>query len=136
MAKNTEVVNLEFNRIVTGTVIKGDIHSNGDIRIDGTLIGTLHSQAKIVLGPTGSIEGEIVCKNADIQGDVKAHIKVSELLTLKSTAKVLGDIKTNKLAIEPGAKFTGACIMDDSNKTSQRIELKNEDLQLKKEPVS
>ncbi len=136
MAKTTEISTLEFNKIVSGTVIKGDIKSNGDIRIDGTLIGTLNSKAKVVLGPNGSIEGEIFCKNADIQGVVKAQINVSELLTLKATAKVTGDITTNKLAIEPGAKFSGACKMNDNiNFKEQKPEFKDETTKFKKETV-
>ena len=138
MAKSTEVPTLEFNKIVSGTVIKGDIKSNGDIRIDGSLIGTLQSKAKVVLGPTGSVEGEIICKNADIQGTVKAQITVAELLTLKATAKVTGDIITNKIAIEPGAKFSGACKMDDvgSGYNAPKSEYKNEAKELKKETAS
>ncbi|MCF8297605.1 MAG: polymer-forming cytoskeletal protein [Saprospiraceae bacterium] len=137
MAKSTEVPTLEFNKIVSGTVIKGDIKSNGDIRIDGSLIGTLHSKAKVVLGPTGSIDGEITCKNADIQGTVKAQITVAELLTLKATAKVTGDIITNKIAIEPGAKFSGACKMEDGGSyTAPKPEIKHEAEKFKKETAS
>jgi cytoskeletal protein CcmA (bactofilin family) len=129
MAKNNpEVPTIEsLNKIVAGTIIHGDIKSNGDIRIDGTLVGTLHSKAKVVLGPNGNIEGEIVCKNAEIQGTVKAQINVSELLTLTSTAQVTGDITTNKLAIEPGAKFSGACKMDDAGGIKQpKTDIKHE----------
>lgn len=99
------------NLIGAGTEITGDINTNGDIRIDGTMSGTLIVKGKLVLGSTGSIEGEISCQNADISGSIKGKIIVSELLTLKSTAKINGDIVTNKLAIEPGANFTGSCSM-------------------------
>ncbi len=137
MAKSTDVPTLEFNKIVTGTVINGDIKSNGDIRIDGSLIGTLHSKAKVVLGPSGSIEGEITCKNADIQGTVKAQITVAELLTLKATAKITGDIITNKIAIEPGAKFSGACKMDDaSGFKAHKPEIKHEAKKFEKQNAS
>ncbi len=99
----------EHNRY--GTDIKGDIKTNGDLRIDGFIKGTIQATGKVVVGSTGKVEGEISCQNADISGDVKAHIKVTELLSLKSNAVVSGDIFTNKLAIEPGAVFTGACKM-------------------------
>jgi cytoskeletal protein CcmA (bactofilin family) len=99
------------NIIGNGTDINGNIKTNGDLRIDGFIKGTIQATGKVVVGSTGRVEGEISCQNADISGDVKAHIKVSELLSLKANAVVSGDILTNKLAIEPGAVFTGACKM-------------------------
>lgn len=101
-----------INLLGSGTEVTGDIRSNGDIRIDGILTGSINSTGKVVVGSTGRVDGEIFCLNADISGEVSARIKVSELLSLKSTAKVIGDIVTNKLAIEPGAVFTGACKME------------------------
>ncbi len=115
MAKFTNEANTgtgDFNRIVAGTTLKGELISTNDIRIDGTHIGTLDVKGKIVLGPNGRIEGDIICKNAEIQGNVMANIKVEELLSLKATAKVQGEISTNKIAIEPGAKISGSINMD------------------------
>jgi len=100
-----------LNQISAGTTIKGDVISNGDIRIDGTLDGTITTKGKLVVGPAGVVEGEVNCQNADISGTINAKITVAELLSLKATAKLNGDISTNKLAIEPGANFTGACSM-------------------------
>lgn len=111
MARN-ENETQSINLIGNGTVIKGDIIANGDIRIDGTLHGSLNTKGKLVIGASGIVEGDIVCQNAEVQGQIKAQIKVNELLALKSTAKLTGDIITNKLAIEPGAVFSGTCNMD------------------------
>jgi cytoskeletal protein CcmA (bactofilin family) len=110
--KETEVPSI--NLLGAGTVVKGEIKLNGDFRIDGTFIGSIFCKGKIVVGTTGVIEGEINCQNADFSGEIKATVKVSELLTLKETAKFTGDITTNKLSIEPGAKFSGNCIMEGS----------------------
>lgn len=113
MAKiNTPEPPPSANLIQSGTVITGDIETNGNMRFDGTLTGTVISGGKVILGSTGSIEGEITCVNADIEGKVTGLIHVQELLSLKATAVVTGDIYTNKLSIEPGAKFTGTCHMD------------------------
>jgi len=111
MAKNN-IIETKPNNIVAGTMIKGDITADGDFRIDGTLMGSLHCKGKIVIGQTGSIDGEIVCQNADISGKIKAQIKVEQLLTLKSTAELTGDVVTGKISIEPGARFSGTCDMD------------------------
>ena len=94
-----------------GTSIVGDVKSNGDFRIDGTLKGTLSVKGKLVVGPSGHIEGQIECQNADVSGEIKGKINVSELLMLRSSAKINGDIFTGKIAIEPDAQFTGTCSM-------------------------
>ena len=99
------------NMIGAGTIITGDIVSKGDIRIDGTLKGSINTEGRVVLGGEGIIEGDVICKDADISGTIKAKITVSQLLSLKTTAKLNGDIITNKLSIEPGAAFSGSCSM-------------------------
>lgn len=126
MAKSMNGEVQSVNMVGAGTTIKGDIQSNGDFRIDGTLLGSISSKGKIVIGETGNVEGEVVCRNADVSGKVKAQITVSELLTLKATAKLSGEITTSKLSIEPGAKFSGTCNMSESN-TGTRAEKTIED---------
>src|ERR1044071_2184316 len=83
-----------INLIGAGTTIEGDIRSNGDIRIDGTVFGNVHSKAKVVIGNTGVVEGDINCQNADISGSVKGKTNISELLFLKASSKINGDIVT------------------------------------------
>ncbi len=118
MAKNNnEVETKTINLIGAGTEITGDINSNGDIRIDGTLVGNLTTKGKVVIGETGRVKGEVNCKNSDVSGEIEGKIVVSELLSLKISARVNGDIQTSKLAIEPGSKFTGNCNMMDSEST-------------------
>lgn len=114
MAKNIISESPAVNMIGKGTSIKGDIRSDGDFRVDGILLGSVQSTGKIVVGVSGSIEGDITCQNADISGNVKAIIKVKELLSMKATSRVTGEIYTGKLAIEPGAKFSGTCSMEDA----------------------
>ncbi len=99
------------NLIGNGTVFKGDIESNGDIRIDGQLIGSIKSNGKIVVGQTGVIEGDLSCKQAEIAGRVKGIITTEELTALKATSKVEVDLTTKQLLIEVGAQFTGKCVM-------------------------
>lgn len=110
-----------INIIGAGTNIVGEITSNGDIRIDGNLKGNIATKGKLVIGPTGVIKGDINCKNSDISGKVEGKIIVSELLSLKTTSNVQGDIITNKLAIEPGAVFTGSCNMSGNSARQNRV---------------
>ncbi len=114
MAKPGITETPSVNIIGAGTVIEGDIKSEGDIRIDGTLNGSLITKGKLVLGTTGMVDGEVSCQNGDISGTITGKIKVAELLSLKATSKLSGDITTNKLSIEPGANFSGSCAMAGS----------------------
>lgn len=99
------------NRIVEGTTIKGDIISHADFRLDGELIGNFTSKGKIVIGPAGSVTGDIRCKNADIEGRFNGKIEVVEMLNVKSKAHITGEVITGKLSVEPGADFSASCIM-------------------------
>jgi len=97
--------------IAAGTTLKGDISSNGDIRIDGTLQGNIQCQAKVIIGSNGSVEGDISGQQADIMGKVAGTIKVKELLQLKGGSYVNGNLYAGKLQIEPSANFNGQCHM-------------------------
>ena len=99
------------NRIVEGTIIKGNILSHADFRLDGSLVGNFQSNGKIVIGPAGSVKGDIICKNADIEGKFEGRIQVAELLNVKSKAKILGEVSTGRLSVEPGAEFSASCVM-------------------------
>lgn len=105
------------NRIVEGTIIKGDITTSADFRLDGHLIGNFNSKGKIVIGPTGIVKGDIICKNADIEGKFEGKIQVSEILSLKSKAIIHGEVICGKLAVEPGAEFSASCVMKPNVKT-------------------
>ena len=109
--KNTGAETSAINLIGVGTQIIGDIISSGDVRIDGTLNGNIKLNGRLVVGPNGKIEGNVICQNADISGEIKGTVEVVEMLALKTTAKISGDIITGKLGIEPGAVFTGTCNM-------------------------
>jgi cytoskeletal protein CcmA (bactofilin family) len=114
MAKFNEPDNTAINLISIGTDITGDIKSNGDIRIDGSLTGNLNTKGKVVIGATGKVKGEIICKNSEVAGIIEGKITVGQLLNLKASSKIHGDIVTSKLSIEPGAVFTGNCKMSDT----------------------
>jgi len=115
MAKFNEPENTTINLISIGTDITGDIKSNGDIRIDGSLTGNLITKGKVVIGTTGKVKGEVNCKNSEVAGIIDGKITVGQLLNLKASSKIYGDIVTSKLSIEPGAVFSGNCKMSDTD---------------------
>lgn len=97
--------------ISAGTTLKGDISSNSDLRIDGTVIGNINSSAKIIIGSNGVVEGDITGAQADIVGKVSGNIRAKELLQLKGESVVTGNLYAGKLQIEPSATFNGQCHM-------------------------
>ena len=118
MANKIEIDPNDVNRIINGTEIKGDINSKGDLRFDGKLTGNIFTAGKIIIGTTGTVSGEVRCKNADVSGKIDGKIIVSEQLSLRASSIINGDIVTNKLQIEPGAKFTGSCSMESTQLTN------------------
>lgn len=100
------------NLISEGTKIKGDVLSNGDIRIDGELYGNIAVKGRLVIGPNGKIEGQINCGNIETSGYIKGKVTASELLSMKSSAQIQGDIVVGRLSVEPGSLFSGTCVMN------------------------
>ena len=103
-----------LNSLVKGTTVEGTITSESDIRVDGIIKGVLSCNAKVIIGPTGFIEGEVRCQNAVIEGKFFGKLRVNELLSIKETAEVVGDVTTDKLLVQPGAVFSVTCKMKDS----------------------
>jgi len=110
--ETTSVANPKaMNQLGQGTVINGEINSDADIRIDGTVRGNVVSKGKIVLGATGLIDGDIRSENAYLEGRVNGKVEVADLLILTKTSYINGDIMIKKLVVEEGAKFNGKCTM-------------------------
>ncbi len=104
-----------INIINKGTKIVGNITADGDIRIDGELKGNIDAKGRLVIGVSGKIEGEVTCRNIEISGAVLGKIQATELITMKETAKIKGDIVSAKLTVEPGSLFTGTCKMGNDS---------------------
>ena len=104
-------------RNVAATTIKGDLISQADFRLDGELTGNFQTKGKIVIGPAGSVTGDIICKNADIEGKFKGKIQVLEILNVKNKASIYGEVVCGKLSVEPGADFSASCLMKTNSKT-------------------
>lgn len=106
------------NSIVVGTKIIGNILANSDIRIDGELVGDLDCKGRLVVGPEGSIKGNVTCQNAVIEGSFEGALKVQELLNVRETAKIEGDIFTEKLIVQAGAVYNVSCQMGKITKST------------------
>jgi len=106
-----EEISNSSNNIGKGTFLEGNIETYGNIRVEGKVNGNVKSKSKVALGNSSHVSGNIIAQNADIEGEVKGKLEVAELLVLKATAVINGDIITGKLVVEPGAVFNGACKM-------------------------
>jgi cytoskeletal protein CcmA (bactofilin family) len=120
-SENGENVPASASMIGAGTSLKGDITSNGDLRIDGSLIGNIIGSSKVIIGANGSVEGDISCQQADIMGNVSGSIKAKELLQLKNGSVVKGNISAGKLQVEPAATFNGQCHMQESGSAKVNV---------------
>ena len=108
-----------YNILATGTTVTGSIYTEADFRLDGRIEGDINCKGKIVVGPRGSIVGNITSDNAELFGEIEGSIKVKEKLVFKSTAKVKGDIFIQTIEIEPGAHFNDNCTMSSKNQLEQ-----------------
>lgn len=99
------------NSLVQGTSVEGTLKANSDIRIDGRLNGKLECAGRLIIGGSGVIDGEVDCQNAIIEGKFIGRLNVKELLDIRESADVNGDVSTNKLLIQSGAVFNVNCDM-------------------------
>ena len=114
LTRATTTISLDsnaLNSLVKGTNVEGNITAENDIRVDGVIKGTLVCQGKVIIGVTGYINGEIKCQNAVIEGKFHGKLDVTDLLSVKETAEVIGDVKADKLMVMPGAIFNVSCTM-------------------------
>ena len=118
----------QTNQFCEGTVIEGEIKSSNDIRVDGAIQGSIVSSAKVVIGQKGKVEGQLRCQNGDVSGYVKGRVESKDMLFLKATAVIEGDIVATKLVVEAGAIFNGTCRMGV-------IQMENEQQLLAKEAI-
>ena len=112
--KNNTPSGFAINSIEKGTVIIGEVQAAGNFRVDGNVKGTIRCQAKLVIGPSGMVDGDVECQNAEISGGFKGKIAVSETLHLSSSASFEGEATTGKISIESGAKYHGSCSTHNS----------------------
>jgi cytoskeletal protein CcmA (bactofilin family) len=108
-----------LNRIVEGTKISGEINSEGNIRIDGTVEGTISTKARLVIGLNGYVTGDIHCQEAEIEGKFNGKINVSGLLSLKGKSSIEGEANFGSLKVEEGAKLSCTCNINRKESASQ-----------------
>ena len=110
MARSETNVNVNsISRISAGTMIKGEIQSPCDIRIDGTFEGRIQTKGRVVVGETAVVKGDVICENIDLWGKVEGNLFVKDTLALKEGCVITGNLHIRRLAVELGATFNGNC---------------------------
>ena len=100
---------------------KGEFKSECDFRVDGYFEGSIETNGKVVIGKNGLVEGTVVCSSADIEGAINGTIHVKDLLSIRSTGEVKGDVVMSKLVVESGAIFNAKSSMKDENAEDSSI---------------
>ncbi len=111
------------NSLVQGTSMEGNVIADKDIRIDGTLKGSLQCKGKVIIGPSGFISGDITCENAVIEGRFEGNLVVTDVLHVKESASIEGDVTTLKLVVQPGSVFNVKCKMGQTNGSTRKVNL-------------
>jgi len=112
MAKSEPNLNVNsISRISAGTIVKGEVVSPYDIRIDGTFEGKVQTKGRVVIGEGANVKGDVICENVDLWGKVEGNVFVKDTLSLMEGCKVDGSLNIKRLSVELGAVFNGTCRM-------------------------
>lgn len=116
-----------LNMIVEGSKLTGDLTTESNLRIDGDVVGNITSGSKVVIGKSGVVKGDLICKEADIEGQIIGTLKIEGLLSLRSSAVVNGEISTSNFQVDEGAEFSGNCKMNNNTAASKTPQIKNQE---------
>jgi cytoskeletal protein CcmA (bactofilin family) len=117
--------------------VEGDFKGEGDLVIEGMLIGNLQTKNNLKIGQNAIVEAEVRANNAFISGKVKGNISVKGKIEITATAVILGDIKAQIISIESGALVQGKLIMptrdikndEEKETTSEEVNKEEEQAQ-------
>ncbi len=118
MAKDISLNTL--SKISANTIVKGDIISEGDFRIDGVLEGNIVSKSKIIVGIKGNLKGDVSCESLETEGIIEGKVKIKDILSLKSTSRIEGEVQTNRIIVDNGAMLNATCTMSYQKKQGDR----------------
>jgi cytoskeletal protein CcmA (bactofilin family) len=90
-----------------GSIFDGRFSVNGSILIEGKFTGDIRTDDHLIVGPSGKVRTDIVARRVTVAGTLIGNIAASEEVTLLHTGKVLGNISTPKLTVEPGVITEG-----------------------------
>lgn len=108
--------NASTSVIAEGTVIEGNFSSEESIRIDGTVVGEIRCDKRLVIGVTGKVEGNLFAHDGVIKGTVEGAVQVQQALHLEGTAVVSGSIQAGSISVDEGASFNGDSQMPNRKK--------------------
>ena len=121
-----EDINTPAETVVGPSVkIQGDLNSEGNIRIQGQVTGTVNTSQSVHVSEGAKISADVAAGNAIISGEVQGNMKISGNLILQATARVTGDISCAVLRVEDGAQYTGKCTMNGGTSSATASDRKS-----------
>lgn len=118
------VTNKSVETVIGPSVrVEGDFKGEGDLIVEGILIGDLQTKNNLKIGQNAIVEADIKASNAFISGKVKGNITTKGKVEITNTAIIIGDIKAQVLSVESGAQISGKLIMPVGNITTKENEV-------------
>jgi len=98
--------------IGSSSLIKGDIESEGSIRVDGKIFGNIKSLGNIIISENAYVKGDIFSMNAEIYGKCEGNVQVKGKINIHQNSSLVGDIIAKSFNTKEGSLFKGNCIVD------------------------
>lgn len=135
--RKEEFVTTGVAETVVGTSVKlkGNLKSDGDITVDGSVNGEIKTKGTVTIGPNANIIANVHAKNVNVAGTIQGNVVATDRLSISESGRIYGDIAANILSISAGALFSGKSTMSESVKAPE-IELTTEIEEVTEETVS
>jgi len=109
----------------TSVKLKGNLKSDGDITVDGSVNGEIKTKGTVTIGPNANIIANVHAKNINVAGTIQGNVVATDRLSISESGRIYGDIAANILSISAGALFSGKSTMSENIKVPE-IELTTE----------
>ncbi|MBN2102716.1 polymer-forming cytoskeletal protein [bacterium] len=117
---SADVRGSELNTIIgKGTQIKGNLKVQNSVRIDGSVVGDVHSSDTVIVGKDGEVRGQVRGKHVLLAGKVQGNVLAADRVYLETKAMIQGDIRAVRLVVDEGALFDGKCNMSEEKSQIQ-----------------
>lgn len=102
--------------VAQGTRVEGELRSNGVVKVEGIVVGTVHAERQVLVSRGGLIEGDVLTREAVLGGEVKGGVVAEERVEVQTGSVVSGDIATARLVVQEGGEVNGHVRMGEPGK--------------------
>jgi len=101
--------------ISRNVVIEGQVEGPENLKVDGTIKGSININGNLIVGVTGLVEAEVEADNIIIEGQIEGTVQARGHLEIQTTGKMIGDISAQTIDIKEGSTFEGRSHMINSD---------------------